>query len=40
LGERLGEFAVVLCWGCFVFGSVSRSVGPFGDLGAFRLRPV
>jgi hypothetical protein len=33
LGERLGEFAVVLCWGCFEFGSVWRSVGLIGDLG-------
>jgi hypothetical protein len=39
-GERLGEFAVVLCWGYFEFGSVWRSVGLFGDLGAFKLRPV
>jgi hypothetical protein len=39
-GERLGEFAVVLCWGCFEFGSVWRLVGLFGDLGAFRLRPA
>jgi hypothetical protein len=39
-GERLGEFAVVLCWGCFEFGSVWRLVGLFGDLGALRLRPV
>jgi hypothetical protein len=31
---------VVLCWSCFEFGSVWRSVGLFGDLGAFRLRPV
>jgi hypothetical protein len=36
-GERLGEFVVVLCWGCFEFGSVWRSVGLFGDLGAFWL---
>jgi hypothetical protein len=28
-------FAVVLCWGCFEFGSVWRSVGLFGDFGAF-----
>jgi hypothetical protein len=27
---------VVLCWSCFEFGSVWRSVGLFGDLGAFR----
>jgi hypothetical protein len=40
LGERLGEFAVVLCWGCFEFGSVWWLVGLFGDLGAFRLGPV
>jgi hypothetical protein len=40
LGERMGEFAVVLCWGCFELGSVWRLVGLFGDLGAFRLRPV
>jgi hypothetical protein len=39
-GERLGVFAVVLCCSCFEFGSVWRSVGLFGDLGAFRLRPV
>jgi hypothetical protein len=39
-GERLGVFAVVLCWGCFEFGPVWRLVGLFGDLGAFRLRPV
>jgi hypothetical protein len=39
-GERLGEFAIVLCWGCFEFGFVWRSVGLFGDSGAFRLRPV
>jgi hypothetical protein len=32
-GERLGEFAVVLCWGCFEFGSVWRSVDLFGALG-------
>jgi hypothetical protein len=32
-GEHLGEFAIVLCWGCFEFGSVWRSVGLFGDLG-------
>jgi hypothetical protein len=36
-GERLGVFPVVLCWGCFEFGSVWRSVGLFGALGAFRL---
>jgi hypothetical protein len=29
-----------LCCNCFEFGSVWRSVGLFGDLGAFRLRPV
>jgi hypothetical protein len=39
-GERLGVFAVLLCWGCFEFGSVWWSVGLFGDLGGFRLRPV
>jgi hypothetical protein len=39
-GERLGVFAVVLCCCCFEFGSVWRSVGLFGDLGAFRLGPV
>jgi hypothetical protein len=39
-GERLGVFAVVLCCSCFEFGSVWRSVGRFGDLGAFWLRPV
>jgi hypothetical protein len=33
----LGVFAVVLCWGCFEFGSVWMSVGLFGALGAFRL---
>jgi hypothetical protein len=33
LGERLGVFAVVLCWGCFEFGSVWRSEGLFGVLG-------
>jgi hypothetical protein len=38
-GERLGVFTVVLCWG-FEFGSVWRSVGLFGALGAFRLWPV
>jgi hypothetical protein len=36
-GERLVVFVVVLCWGCFEFGSVWRSVGLFGALGAFRL---
>jgi hypothetical protein len=40
LGEHLGEIVVVLCWGCFEFGLVLGSVGLFGDLGAFRLRPV
>jgi hypothetical protein len=39
-GERLGVFAIVLCCSCFEFGSVWRSVGLFGDLGAFRLGPV
>jgi hypothetical protein len=39
-GERLGVFAVVQCCSCFEFGSVWRSVGLFGDLGAFRLGPV
>jgi hypothetical protein len=34
-GERLGEFVVVLCWGCFEFGLVWMSVGLFGDLGLF-----
>jgi hypothetical protein len=29
-GERLGVFAVVLCWGCFEFGSVWMSVGLTG----------
>jgi hypothetical protein len=32
-GERLVVFAVVLCWSCFEFGSVRRSVGLFGVLG-------
>jgi hypothetical protein len=27
------EFVFVLCWGCFEFRSVCRSVGLFGDLG-------
>jgi hypothetical protein len=39
-GERLGVFAVVLCCRCFEFGSVWRSVGLCGDLGALRLGPV
>jgi hypothetical protein len=39
-GERLGVYAVVLCCCCFEFGSVWRSLGLFGDLGAFRLGPV
>jgi hypothetical protein len=39
-GELLGVLAVVLCCSCFEFGSVWRSVVLFGDLGAFRLRPV
>jgi hypothetical protein len=30
--ERLGEFTVVLCCCCFVFGLVWRSVGLFGVL--------
>jgi hypothetical protein len=36
-GERLGVFAVGLCCSCFEFGSVWRSVGLFGALGAFSL---
>jgi hypothetical protein len=32
-GECLGDFVVVLCWVCFEFGSVWRSVGLFGVWG-------
>jgi hypothetical protein len=39
-GERLGVFAVVLCCSYFEFGSIWRSVGLYGVLGAFRLGPV
>jgi hypothetical protein len=34
-GEHLGVFVVVMCCSCFEFGSVWRSVDPFGDLGGF-----
>jgi hypothetical protein len=37
MGEHLVVFAVVLSSSCFEFGSVWRSVGLFGALGAFRL---
>jgi hypothetical protein len=39
-GEHLDVFAVVMCCSCFEFGSVWRSVGLIGDLGAFRLGQV
>jgi hypothetical protein len=32
-GEHLGVFVVLLCWGCFQFGLVWRSVGLWGLLG-------
>jgi hypothetical protein len=39
-GECLGEFVVVMCCGCFEFGSVWSSAGLFGGFGVSCLEPV